>query len=107
MTPDFDKIQAGLTNGLQKTTRAKKEEKVAEKQQDNGLSFKSIERKDMGTGVAGRSSVKMDNFETDMAKFNQNYQFVQATNKYIDSLLEQGYSLEEAINAVHSELGVE
>ncbi len=108
MTPDFDKIQAGMTSGLQKTTKAnKKEDNNSNSQAGQGLSFKSIERKDMGTGVAGRSSVRMDNFDTDMSKLEKNYQFAQATNDYIDELVRQGYSLEEATMAVYKELGVD
>ena len=59
----------------------------------------------MGTGSAGRSSVKMDNFNTDMISFKAHYDFVQMTNNLIDSLVEQGYSLDEATCAVYNELG--
>ena len=108
MTPDFDKIQAGMTSGLQKTRKAnKKEETSNNAQAEQGLSFRSIERKDMGTGVAGRSSVRMDNFDTDMSKLEKNYQFAKYTNDCIDSLVKQGFSLEEATMAVYKELGVD
>ena len=108
MAPDFDKIQAGMTNGLNKTSKVQKEEKVGkEAQLNNNVSFRQVDLKDMGTGVAGRSSVKMDNLDTDMISFRGNYKFADATNKLIDELVEKkGYSLEQAISAVYGELGV-
>ena len=106
MAPDFDKIQAGMTNGLQKTTKTKKEEQTSKLQEEVGISFKNVERKDLGTGVAGKSSVKMDNFDTDMARFQNYPMVVEAANAYVDSLLAKGYSLEEAVSAVHNELGI-
>ena len=104
MTPDFDKIQPNMINGLNKTTKAQREEKQA--QVENDVAFKGIERTDMGTGVAGRSSVKMDNIDTDMRKFFKNPQFAKAANKYVEHLVEQGYNYEDAIEAVWQELGV-
>ena len=107
MAPDFDKIQPGMTNGLNKTSKVKKEDNTEKQaQQSNNVSFKQVDLKDMGTGVAGRSSVKMDNLETDMISFRVNSKFADATNKLIDKLLEQGYSLEDAVIAVYGELGV-
>ena len=108
MAPDFDKIQAGMTSGLNKTSKVKKDETVGkEAQPNNNVSFKQVDLKDMGTGVAGRSSVKMDNLETDMISFKGNYKFADATNRLIDELVEKkGYSLEQAISAVYGELGI-
>lgn len=108
MAPDFDKIQPGMTNGLNKTSKVKKEDNTEKQSQqnNNNVSFKQVDLKDMGTGVAGRSSVKMDNLETDMISFKGNYKFADATNKLIDKLLDQGYSLEDAVSAVYGELGV-
>ena len=107
MTPDFDKIQAGMNNSLNKTSKIKKEDAVKNTQPEinNGLSFRGSEKVDMGTGSAGRSSVKMDNFNTDMISFKAHYDFAQMTNNLIDSLVEQGYSLDEATCAVYNELG--
>ena len=108
MTPDFDKIQPGMTSGLNKTSKVKKDENVEkESQPNNNVSFKQVDLKDMGTGVAGRSSVKMDNLETDMISFKGNYKFADATNKLIDEMVDKkGYSLEQAISAVYGELGI-
>ena len=108
MAPDFDKIQAGMANGLNKTKKVQKEEKeVKETAKKEDVSFKSVDLKDMGTGVAGRSSVKMDNLETDMISFRGNYKLAEASNKLIDMLVEEkGYSLEQAISAVYGELNV-
>ena len=106
MAPDFDKIQAGMANGLNKTQKVKKEETAEVSQKESsqkGLSFKKV---DLGTGVAGKSSVKMDNFDTDMARFQNYPMVVEAANAYVDSLLAKGYSLEEAVSAVHNELGI-
>ena len=107
MTPDFDKIQAGMNSGLNNTKKIQKDETVQNVQPEvnNGVSFRGTEKTDMGTGSAGRSSVKMDNFNTDMVSFKSHYNFVQMTNKLIDSLVEQGYSLDEATCAVYGELG--
>ena len=107
MTPDFDKIQAGMNNGLKKTQKIQKDDTAQNTQPEvqNGLSFRGTEETDMGTGAAGRSSVKMDNFKTDMASFKAHYNFAQMTNNLIDSLVEQGYSLDEATCAVYNELG--
>ena len=106
MAPDFDKIQANMTSGLQKTQKTnQKEEQSLNAQQEQGLTFRGAERTDLGMGVAGKSSIKIDNFDTDMTKFGKNYQFAQATNAYIDSLVAQGYSLDEAVSAVYGELG--
>ena len=107
MTPDFDKIQAGMNNGLSKTSKIKKDETAQNTQAEvnNGISFRGTEKTDMGTGSAGRISVKMDNFNTDMISFKAHYDFAQMTNNLIDSLVEQGYSLDEATCAVYSELG--
>ena len=107
MTPDFDKIQAGMANGLNKTTKIQKEEKAQNEQQEvqNGLSFRGAKKTDMGTGAAGRSSVKMDNLDTDMKKFKANYKFAEAVNTYVDSLVAQGYDYGDAIVAVMNELG--
>lgn len=106
MAPDFDKIQAGMSNGLSKTRKIKKDNSAeisASEVSDNNVSFKQI---DMGTGVAGRSSVRMDNFDTDMARFDKNYRFAELTNKYIEALVRKGYSLEDATMAVYRELGI-
>ena len=54
---------------------------------------------------AGRSSIKMDNFDTDMRKFDGKYKYANAVNAYIDSLVAQGYPYEDAIVAVMDELG--
>ena len=109
MTPDFDKIQAGMNNGLNKTSKISKEDEAiktsSQSDVQNGLSFRGTEKSDMGTGAAGRSSVKMDNFNTDMLTFKGHYDFAQMTNNLIDALVEQGYSLDEATNAVYNELG--
>ena len=107
MTPDFDKIQAGMNNSLKKTSKIKKDDMAQNAQSEvkNGLSFRGTENTDMGTGAAGRSSIKMDNFNTDMVSFKAHYDFVQMTNNLIDSLVEQGYSLDEATCAVYNELG--
>ena len=104
MTPDFDKIQPGMTNGLNKVTNNQREEKTAQAEHD--VTFKGTERTDMGTGVAGRSSVKMDNIDTDMRKFFKSPRFAIAANKYVEHLVEQGYNYEDAIEAVWQELGV-
>ena len=104
MTPDFDKIQPGMTNGLNKVTKKQQREE----KQASGKSEVSFlgERTDMGTGVAGRSSVKMDNFDTDMEKLMKNPALAKAANSYIDSLVKQGYNYIDAVNAVSSELGI-
>ena len=105
MAPDFEKIQAGMNNGLKKTTKVNKEETAQAAQQEvqNGLSFRGAEKTDMGTGAAGRSSIKMDNFDTDMRKFK--YPNAQVVNTYIDALVRQGYDYGDAIVAVMNELG--
>ena len=107
MTPDFDKIQAGMSNGLNKTTKINKEDSVKNVQAEiqNGLSFRGSDKIDMGIGAAGRSSVKIDNFDTDMRKFDGKYQYANALNTYIDNLVAQGYPYEDAIVAVMDELG--
>ena len=107
MTPDFDKIQAGINGSLKKTSKVQREEIAQNEQSEikNGLSFRGTEKTDMGTGSAGRSSVKIDNFNTDMISFKSHYDFANMTNNLIDSLVEQGYSLDEATYAVYSELG--
>ncbi len=105
MTPDFDKIQPSMTNGLNKVTKKQqREEKQASGKSE--VSFSGTERTDMGTGVAGRSSVKMDNFDTDMEKLMKNPQLAKAFNSYVDSLVKQGYNYVGAVNAVSSELGI-
>ncbi|MBQ7450500.1 hypothetical protein IJS77_03710 [bacterium] len=107
MTPDFDKIQAGMNNGLKKTQKIQKEETAQSIQQEaqNGLSFRGAKKADMGTGAAGRSSVKMDNFDTDMRKFQSKYHYAHAVNTYIDALVAQGYDYGDAVVAVMNELG--
>ena len=104
MTPDFDKIQPGMTNGLNKVTKKQQREE----KQASGKSEVSFlgERTDMGTGVAGRSSVKMDNFDTDMDRFMKNPKFAKAFNLYVDSLVNKRYNYIDAVNAVSSELGI-
>lgn len=104
MTPDFEKIQTGMVNGLNQTTRVNEEVKV--KNEEAKPSFKSIEREDMETGVAGRSSVKMDNFETDMRRFNENPALCGVAMETVDQLCKKGYSYEEAIDVAFKELGL-
>lgn len=107
MTPDFKKIQAGSNNSLNNTKKIDKEEAVqaAPLEVQGGLSFRGAKETDMGTGAAGRSSVKLDNFNTDMLTFKGHYDFAQMTNNLIDSLVKQGYSLENAAYTVYNELG--
>ena len=105
MTSDFDKIKPGMINGLNKTTNIQREEQKTQAEMSD-TAFKGIERTDMGTGVAGRSSVKMDNIDTDMRKFFKNPSFASAANKYVEHLVEQGYNYEKAIEAVWRELGI-
>lgn len=105
MTPDFDKIQPSMTNGLNKLTKKQQRE---EKQvlNESETSFGRIEHTDMGTGVAGRSSVKMDNFDMDMDRLMKNPNFAKTFNLYVDSLVNKGYNYVDAVNAVSSELGI-
>ena len=103
MTADFDKkIQSGMVNGLNNATKKQSVEQVSAGE----ASFKDTQKIDMGTGSAGRSSVNVDNFDTDMRKFFKSPRFAQAANKYVEHLVNQGYNYEDAVNAVFSELGV-
>ena len=103
MTADFDKkIQSGMVNGLKSTTK----KQGVEQGSAGEAAFKGTQNTDMGTGVAGRSSVNIDNFDTDMRKFLKSPKFAQAANKYVEHLVNQGYNYEDAVNAVFSELGV-
>ena len=95
-----------MTNGLSKTQKLKKEEKTQDSVQKEGLSFRSIEREDMGTGVVGRSSVKVDNLDTDIARLKNNYDFAKYSNDIIDYLVNQGYNYDEVVSAVYDELGL-
>ena len=105
MTPDFDKIQAGMANGLNKTTKIQKENAAQNQEAEQGISYRQLERRDLGTGVAGRSSVGVDHYEKAMLTLKNNYAYAAATNELVDRLLDQGYSLEDAVAAVHGELG--
>lgn len=104
MKPDFDKIQSGMVSGLSKAS--KKQDKENQTQSEINTAFKGSEHVDMGTGVAGRSSVKMNNIDTDMRKFLKNPQFAHVANEYVERLIEKGYNYEDAIDAVWQELGV-
>ena len=103
MTADFDKkIQPGMVNGLNNT--AKKQS--VEKEIINNNTSKETKNIDLGTGVAGRSSVNINNIDTDMRKFFNSPRFCEAANKYVEHLVKQGYNYEDAVNAVWTELGV-
>ena len=102
MTADFDKkIQSGMVNGLNNTTKKQSVDKKVEN--DTSKEIKNI---DLGTGVAGRSSVNVSNIDTDMRKFFNSPRFCEAANKYVEHLVKQGYNYEDAVKAVWSELGV-
>jgi len=100
MTPDFDKIQTGHVNSVRKTEK-KQEKQNVEKQEKAFLP--SYDEVSSDTGVIGRSTVKADNFETDMKKLKENPEVVNFRIQLIDILLKKGYSLEEAVYATHTE----
>ena len=102
MTPDFDKIQAGMVNGLNKTTNVSKKKEV---QATGDSSARTIGQQDFQDNVAGRSSIKADTFDANLQKFLKDPSFAMMRNNLIDKLVEQGYSLEEASYIVLTEMG--
>lgn len=100
MTPDFDKIQAGHLNSVRKTERKQKEQNIKKQEEVSSPSYDEVQA---DTGVIGRSAVKVDNFDADIKKFMENPTAAKAKMSLVDILLEKGYSLEEAVYAIHTE----
>jgi len=102
MTPDLDKLQAGMLSSLNKTKLNKK----TDKKQLSDVEPRSMEHQEIEDNVVGRSAVKMDNFDSDMKMFKNNPAMCSLMLDMTDYLQKRGYTYEDAIQVVMSELGV-
>jgi len=100
MTPDFSKIQSNHVNNVSRTEKKQQVQDLDVNTQEN---LSAVEEITSDTGVVGRSTVKADNFETDMKKLKENPAKVDLKLQIIDILLKKGYSLEDAVYATHTE----
>lgn len=106
MEPEFKKFSPSYNKELNSINPSMQKEERDVVACSEDVINSDIENFDMGTGVVGRSTIKIDSLDNDMRKLAKNPAFISVINEYVDKLCEQGYNLEDAINTVFSELGI-